>query len=142
MIINHRGGQLGDSPRRSSCGGNLLREPPFNPLVGSYGWSTLDLHMFIPPWYQPPVVQPMSKPTTKLPYKKLRYPTYVKDIDSDAHVRVFKKAIKANCETHNHVLYNKDEKMNMYAHFLKSCYRECGNVVLSFVHLRRDHGPK
>ncbi len=30
-----------------------------------------------------------------LPYRKLQYPTYVKDIDSDAHIRVFKKAIEA-----------------------------------------------
>jgi hypothetical protein len=33
-----------------------------------------------------------------LPYKKLQYPTYVKDIDSNAHIKVFKKAIKANGE--------------------------------------------
>jgi hypothetical protein len=55
--------------------------------------------MFIPPWYQPPVVQPILKPTTKLPYRKLQYPTYVKDIDLDAHIKVFKNAIKANGET-------------------------------------------
>jgi hypothetical protein len=36
---------------------------------------------------------------TKLPYKKLQYPTYVIDIYPDAHIRVFKKAIKANGET-------------------------------------------
>jgi hypothetical protein len=29
---------------------------------------------------------------------KLQYPTYVKNIDLDAHIRVFKKAIKANGE--------------------------------------------
>jgi hypothetical protein len=28
----------------------------------------------------------------------LQYPTYVKDIDLDAHIRVFKKTIKANDE--------------------------------------------
>jgi hypothetical protein len=55
--------------------------------------------MFIPPWYQPLVVQPMLEPATKLPYKKLQYPTYVKDTNPDAHIRVFKKAIKANGET-------------------------------------------
>jgi len=44
-------------------------------------------------------VQHVSKPTTKLPYKKLQYPAYVKDIDLDAHIRVFKNAIKANGET-------------------------------------------
>jgi hypothetical protein len=55
--------------------------------------------MFIPPWYQLPIVQPMSEPTTKLPYKKLQYPTCVKDIDLNARIRVFKNAIKANGET-------------------------------------------
>jgi hypothetical protein len=55
--------------------------------------------MFIPPWYQPPIVQPIPKPTTKLPYTKLQYPTYVKYINLDAHIRVFKKAIKVNGET-------------------------------------------
>jgi hypothetical protein len=43
-------------------------------------------------------VQPILDPITKLPYKKLQYPTYVKDIDLDAHVKVFKKAIKTNGE--------------------------------------------
>jgi hypothetical protein len=55
--------------------------------------------MFIPPWYQPPFLQLVPKPTTKLPYKKLQYPTYVKDTNLDVHIKVFKKAIKANCET-------------------------------------------
>ncbi len=54
--------------------------------------------MFIPPWYQPPIVQHVLEPTTKLPYKKLQYPTYVKDTNLDAHIKVFKKAIKANGE--------------------------------------------
>jgi len=55
--------------------------------------------MFIPPWYQPPIVQLMSELATKLPYKKLQYPTYVKDTDPNAHIRVFKKAIIVNGET-------------------------------------------
>ncbi len=54
--------------------------------------------MFIPPWYQQLVVQPIVKSVIKLPYKKLQYPTYVKDIDPNAHIRVFKKATKANDE--------------------------------------------
>ncbi len=54
--------------------------------------------MFIPPWYQPLIVQLVPKPSTKLPYKKLEYPTYVKDIDPDVHIKVFKKAIKSNGE--------------------------------------------
>jgi hypothetical protein len=54
------GGQPRDSPGGSSPKGNLLREPPFNPPIGPFGWPALDMHMFIPPWYQPLVVQPMS----------------------------------------------------------------------------------
>jgi hypothetical protein len=50
--------------------------------------------MFMPPWYQLVVVQ--FEPTNKLPYQKLQYPTYMKDIDHDAHIRVFKKAIRTN----------------------------------------------
>jgi hypothetical protein len=40
----------------------------------------------------------MSKLTTKLPYKKLKYPTYVKDTNPNVHIKVLKKAIKANGE--------------------------------------------
>jgi hypothetical protein len=43
-------------------------------------------------------VQPISEPITRLPYMKLQYPTYVKDINLDAHIKVFKKAIKTNGE--------------------------------------------
>jgi hypothetical protein len=51
------GGQPGDSPRKSSPRGDLHGAPPFNPLVGSFGWPTPNSRMFIPPWYQPFVVQ-------------------------------------------------------------------------------------
>jgi len=43
----------GDSLGGSSPGGDLLGEPPFNPLVAFLGWLTLDSHMLIPPSYQP-----------------------------------------------------------------------------------------
>jgi hypothetical protein len=76
----------------------LPGEQPFNPPVGSFGWPTLDSRMFIPPWYQPLIVQPILEPATKLPYTKLQYPTYVKDTNPNAHIRVFKKAIKTNGE--------------------------------------------
>jgi hypothetical protein len=82
------GGQFGDSPQRS-----LPRKPPFNPLVGSFKWLTPDPHMFISSWHQPPIIQPIPEPVTKL-----QYPTYVKDTDLDAHIRMFKKTIKANVE--------------------------------------------
>jgi hypothetical protein len=92
------GGQPRDSPGRNSPKGYPPRGPPFNPLVGLFRWPTLDPHMFIPPWYQPPIVQLVLEPTTKRPYMKLQYPTYVKDTNSDAHIKMFKKAIKANGE--------------------------------------------
>jgi hypothetical protein len=92
------GGQLGDSPRGSSSEGDLLKEPPFNPPIGSYGWLAPNPRMFIPPWYQPPVVQPMSEPATKLPYRELQHPTYVKDTSLDAHIKVFKSEKKTNGE--------------------------------------------
>jgi hypothetical protein len=56
---NHQpldGRQLRDSPGGSSPRGDLPGEPPFNPHVGPFGWPTLDLRMFIPPWYQPTIV--------------------------------------------------------------------------------------
>ncbi len=54
--------------------------------------------MFIPPWYQPTIVQLIPKSTTKLPYRKLRHPFYVKDIDSNVHIEMFERAIKGNGE--------------------------------------------
>jgi hypothetical protein len=39
-----------------------------------------------------------TKPTNKLPYHKLQYPTYVKDTNPNAHIKVFKKTIKVNGE--------------------------------------------
>jgi hypothetical protein len=53
--------------------------------------------MFIPPWYPPMIIEPES--ISKLLYIKLQYPTYVKDIDLDVHIKIFKKMIKANGET-------------------------------------------
>jgi len=53
--------------------------------------------MFIPPRYPPIIVQPES--ISKLLYIKLQYPTYVKDIDLDVHINIFKKMINANGET-------------------------------------------
>jgi hypothetical protein len=53
--------------------------------------------MFMPPSYQLVVVQ--FEPTSKLPYWKLQYLTYVKDINYDVHIRVFKKVIKTNGKT-------------------------------------------
>jgi hypothetical protein len=51
--------------------------------IGSFGSPTPNPHMFIPPCYQPHIVQAILEPLTKLPYMKLHYLTYVKDIDLD-----------------------------------------------------------
>jgi len=100
LITNHRDGiQPRNSPGGSSPRGDLLKEPPFNPPVEIFGWPTPNPHMFIPPWYQPLIVQFVSKVTTKLRYMKLQYPTHVKDTNLNVHITVFKKAIKANGET-------------------------------------------
>ncbi len=50
------GGQPRDSHGKKSFKGNSLKEPPFNPHVGSYGLPTPDSCMFVPPWCQPHVV--------------------------------------------------------------------------------------
>jgi hypothetical protein len=92
------GGQPTDSLRGSSHGRDPFGKPPFNPLVGHVGWPALDSHMIIPLWYQPPVMQLVLEPTTKLPYMKLQYPTYVKEINLNAHIKVLKKGIKASGE--------------------------------------------
>ncbi len=70
--------------------------PPLDPPIGFYGWPTLDPRIFMPLWYQ--LVPIRSKPTSKLPYQKFQYPTYVKDTDPDVHIKVFKKVIKTNGE--------------------------------------------
>jgi hypothetical protein len=50
------GGQLGYSRGRSSAKGDSPGKPPFNPPIGSFGWPAPNSHMFIPPWYQPPIM--------------------------------------------------------------------------------------
>jgi hypothetical protein len=49
--------------------------------------------------YGYPSVVIIPELTNKLLYIKLQYPTYVKDIDLHAHIKFFKKTIKANGET-------------------------------------------
>ncbi len=96
------GESLGNLPNGGSLGGGSLDQdplggPPLDAYVWFYGWPTLDPRMFMPPWY--PLVAIWSKPTNKLWYRKFQYPTYMKDIDRDAHIIIFKKVIKANGET-------------------------------------------
>jgi hypothetical protein len=66
-------------------------------ILGFYRWHAPDPRMFLPPRYPPIAV--WSKPTSKLPYWKLQYPTYVKDNDHDAHIKIFKKKVKVNGKT-------------------------------------------
>jgi hypothetical protein len=86
-----------DSPQGGSHNWNPLGRPPLDPHVRLYKWSAPNPRMFMPPLYQPIIVQ--SKRTNKLPYWELQYPTYMKDISHDVHIRIFKKTIKANDET-------------------------------------------
>ncbi len=58
----------------------------------------------MPPWY--PSVAVQFEPTSKLPHQKFQYPTYVKDIDRDAHIRVLKKTIKVHGETMEAIVTN------------------------------------
>ncbi len=70
--------------RRRSLDRNPLRGPPPHPHVRFYEWLALDPRMFMPPWYPPVVI--CFEPTDKIPYRKLQYPTYMKDIDLDVHI--------------------------------------------------------
>jgi len=87
----------GESPRGGSPNRDPLRGLPPNPRVGFYGSQAFNPRIFMPPWYQPILVQ--FEPTNNLPYQKLQYPIYVKNTNPNTHIRVFKKAIKANGET-------------------------------------------
>jgi hypothetical protein len=91
------GRQLEDSPR-SSHEAYPRGEPPINPHVESFGWPTPNPHMFILSCYPPLTLQHVPKPTTKLPFKKLQYLTYVKNTNLNVYIRVFKKDINANGE--------------------------------------------
>ncbi len=81
-------------PNGGSFNGYPLRGPPPNPLVGFYKWPLSDPRTFMLLWYPPIIIR--YEPTSKLPYQKLQYLTYVEDIDPNVHIRVFKQAIKAN----------------------------------------------
>ncbi len=80
--------------------------------------------MFIPPWYQQFIVQTIPKLVIKLPYRKLQYPTYVKDTNPNAHIRVFKKAIKTNGET------MEDNIINMFSFTLRDNIFKFGLKIL------------
>jgi len=61
-----RGSFSKGSPWGGSFDRNPLGRPPPDPHVGLYGWSTPDPRIFMPPWYQPNIVQ--FEPSSKLPY--------------------------------------------------------------------------
>jgi hypothetical protein len=56
----------------------------------------------------------------KLPYKKLQYPTSVKNIDLDVHIKVFKKANKTNGEI------MEDDIINLFGFILRNNIFEWG----------------
>jgi hypothetical protein len=55
-------------------------------------------------WYPPIAVQ--YEQTSKLPCQKIQYHIYVKDINLDVHIKVLKKAIRANGENVEDVIIN------------------------------------
>ncbi len=69
---------------------------PLDPPIGLYRWPTRNPRIFMPPWY--PLVIVWYEPTNKIPYWKLQYLTYVKDINPNVHIKVIKKVIRANGE--------------------------------------------
>ncbi len=78
------------SPLPNSRSGTMPQESPNGGwYVPNSRWNT-----FVPLWY-PQYVAPIRPPTRN----HLPFPTYVKDINFDAHIHVFKKAIKVNRET-------------------------------------------
>ncbi len=71
----------------NSRNGTMPQKPPNGVWsIPNSRWNT-----FVPLWY-PQYVASIRPPTRK----QLSYMTYVKDIDFNAHIHVFKKAIKAN----------------------------------------------
>ncbi len=90
--------------RVSIGGGGARNSPPSSPPPNSRsgtmpqellngGWyvPNSSCNTFVPLWY-PQYVAPIRPPIRN----HLPYPTYVKDIDFDVHIHVFKKAIKVN----------------------------------------------
>jgi hypothetical protein len=104
--VNSHPQPSGELPRGSPNGESLrgggspyqdpLKKPLPNPHVGFYRWLAPNPRIFMPPWHQAILIQ--FEQTNKLPYWKPQYPTYVKDTNLDAPIRVFKKAIRANGE--------------------------------------------
>ncbi len=48
-------------PKIGSPKGNPFEGTPFNPPIESFGWLTLNPHMFMSPWYVPIVAQSIPK---------------------------------------------------------------------------------
>ena len=80
---------------------------------------------YFPPWYTtlppPQTVMPSSLPSRK----SLPYPLYQAGTDPDAHIRVFKKAIRANRETED------DEMINLFCYTLRDAVSEWGENFLN-----------
>jgi len=80
--------------------------------------------MFKPPWYPPLIAQHVLKLTSKLSYRKFQYPTYVKNINPNAHIKIFKKVIKANGEI------VESNIINMFGFTFKDgIFKHCENFV-------------
>ncbi len=100
---NFLGGDGSGHPR----GGN--NRPPWDQNLRSYAirltwlWIGPTWNLWYPPWYpiQPPIVLNIFPSRKSLPY-----PVYTTQMDPDAHVWVFCKAIHANGEKHDANIIN------------------------------------
>ncbi len=89
--------EIPSSPLADLGGGVVPQKQPNGDWsIPNSGWGT-----FVPPWY-PQYVAPIRPPTRK----HLLYLTYVKDTYPNAHIRVFKKMIKANGKIVNENINN------------------------------------
>ncbi len=63
-------------------------------------------------------------PPNRPSHRQLNYPKYVKDVDPNAHVKVFKVVIKANGET------NDEEIVNLFSFSLRDTVSNwCNNYM-------------
>lgn len=102
IFVHHplNGRQLGNSPRWNSPRRDPFRGPPFSPHVGSNKSNQHLIHACLCHHGFHQLLHNMyESKQPNYPYKKLQYLTYVKDIDSTAHIKVWKKAIKDYGET-------------------------------------------
>jgi hypothetical protein len=85
-------GQLKDS-----LGGDLFGGTTFNPPIGSFEWPSFDPRMFIITMVSTTYCTTCTRTNNQVAIQDITISNLdVKDINLNVHIRVFKKAIKAN----------------------------------------------